>query len=250
MASSCGDKGDCHKGHEGHEGHHHKHHEGGCGSSNPGDHKIVLHYFNARGRGECIRWLLHLAKVDFEDNRINMEDWPKHKADAPTGQMPYITCTDTKTGKSVSMAQTYTILRNIACRHHLAGKTPCEHGRVDEFAECFRDVAEASAHAFFEKDAERKEAMIKKLKEETGPRIFGYLEKAITENDGHHLVGECFTYADVLVACFVDNFKHLKTKEEMEAWGAKFPKLFAMSQAVAETPQIKEWLAKRPATPF
>lgn len=38
-----------------------------------------LYYFNIRGLGEPIRYLLKYGKVDFEDIRFEREDWPKHK---------------------------------------------------------------------------------------------------------------------------------------------------------------------------
>ena len=38
-------------------------------------------YFNGYGKAEAMRMLLAHAKVEFEDVRINKEDWPKYKAD-------------------------------------------------------------------------------------------------------------------------------------------------------------------------
>jgi len=92
--------------------------------------------------------------------------------------------------------------------------------------------------------------MINKLKTETGPRIFTYLEKRITDNGGKFLVGDAYTYADVVVACFIDNMSFTKTKEECEAIGAKYPNLSALGKAIAATPEIKAWIEKRPKTEF
>jgi hypothetical protein len=41
--------------------------------------KYKLSYFNIRGRGEVVRWLLELSGVPYEDVRIEMQDWPKLK---------------------------------------------------------------------------------------------------------------------------------------------------------------------------
>lgn len=38
-----------------------------------------LIYFNGRGRGELIRLIFAAAGVDFEDYRINMEEWNQLK---------------------------------------------------------------------------------------------------------------------------------------------------------------------------
>ena len=38
-----------------------------------------LIYFNARGRGELSRLILHYAGVEFEDYRFEMKEWPSIK---------------------------------------------------------------------------------------------------------------------------------------------------------------------------
>ncbi|MCP6710977.1 hypothetical protein NL489_26880, partial [Klebsiella pneumoniae] len=44
--------------------------------------KPVLHYFNGRGRMECIRWLLAAAGVEFEEKFIETpQDLEKLKND-------------------------------------------------------------------------------------------------------------------------------------------------------------------------
>jgi len=41
---------------------------------------IKLTYFNAKGRAELSRMILAQAGVDYEDVRIEKEDWPSHKS--------------------------------------------------------------------------------------------------------------------------------------------------------------------------
>lgn len=41
--------------------------------------KYTLHYFNLKGRGEIVRLMLVAAGVDFEDHRVEREEWPKLK---------------------------------------------------------------------------------------------------------------------------------------------------------------------------
>ena len=42
--------------------------------------KYVLTYFNITAIAEPIRFLLAYGNIDFEDKRVNSEDWPKIKA--------------------------------------------------------------------------------------------------------------------------------------------------------------------------
>jgi glutathione S-transferase len=41
--------------------------------------KPILNYFDMHARGETIRFLFYLAKVDYVDNRISKADWPALK---------------------------------------------------------------------------------------------------------------------------------------------------------------------------
>lgn len=42
--------------------------------------KYTVTYFDLEALGEPIRLLLSYGKVDFVDNRISFDDWPKFKA--------------------------------------------------------------------------------------------------------------------------------------------------------------------------
>ena len=59
-----------------------------------GGNMYQFHYFDTMGRGECIRMLLKHAQVQFEDIRINQQDWPQMKELYPNGQLPMLTLSD------------------------------------------------------------------------------------------------------------------------------------------------------------
>jgi glutaredoxin len=42
---------------------------------------MKLYYFDAHGKGDAIRALLHIAKVEFEDVRLDKEGFEKLKAE-------------------------------------------------------------------------------------------------------------------------------------------------------------------------
>jgi len=197
-----------------------------------------------------IRWILTYAKVPFEDVRIPKEEWPAYKPNSPTGQLPMVECTDKKTGKTLKMVQCFSIVRAFACMNGLSGKTPVEHGVCDETIECLRDIMEAITVAKFEQDEARKQQLMEKVKTETMPRHFGFLEKRLAENGGKFLVGSAYTYADIILACFLDSAKLTMPADAYEGLSKGFPKLIALAKDVAETPEIKAWIAKRPESQF
>ena len=41
--------------------------------------EIKLRYFNARGRAECIRWIMEFAGAKYQDIRFEREAWPQLK---------------------------------------------------------------------------------------------------------------------------------------------------------------------------
>ena len=45
----------------------------------------TLHYFGIGARSEAIRQILSHAKADWEDHRVEKEDWPKLKPSMPNG---------------------------------------------------------------------------------------------------------------------------------------------------------------------
>jgi prostaglandin-H2 D-isomerase / glutathione transferase len=51
---------------------------------------IKLTYFDIEGRGEPVRLALVLAKVPFEDVRVQFDDWAALKPQTPTGQLPVL----------------------------------------------------------------------------------------------------------------------------------------------------------------
>jgi len=209
--------------------------------------KLKLVYFNTTGRAELIRWMLAHAKAPFEDSRIATE-WAQIKKNYPTEQLPILEYVDPKTNKPVHMVQSSTIVRAVAGFTGLAGTTPTAAIEADQAYECLRDVLEAFYSALSESHAERKEELLKKVKADIMPRMLGYLEKKIKDNNGKHVTGSAYTYGDFAVATFVDWFFEHSTAEEKATFEKTYPTLSTLAKVIREMPEIKTYLAKRPVS--
>jgi glutathione S-transferase len=209
--------------------------------------KLKLVYFNTTGRAELIRWMLAHAKAPFEDVRVANE-WAQIKKNYPTEQLPILEYVDPKTNKPVHMVQSSTIVRAVAGFTGLVGHTANCVIEADQAYECLRDVLEAFYSAMSESNAERKEELLKKVKTDIMPRMLGYLEKKIKDNNGKFLTGNAYTYGDYAIATFVDWFNEHSTAEEKTTFEKTYPTLSTLAKTIRETPEIKAYLAKRPAS--
>ena len=64
-----------------------------------------LTYFNARGAAEFIRHIFLVSKQEYQDNRVNKEDWPASKAKMPFGQMPVLEEDGKQLAQSIAIAR-------------------------------------------------------------------------------------------------------------------------------------------------
>ena len=138
-----------------------------------------LIYFNARGRGELSRLILHCAGVPFEDFRFEMKEWPAIKPseyilkptsilrssifkiffnghfvflsccccrlciDMPFGQVPVLEVDGSKL-----LAQSHSIARYLARQHGLAGRDDWEMALADSYVACVQDF-HTGAHDYY-----------------------------------------------------------------------------------------------------
>ncbi|XP_022316933.2 glutathione S-transferase-like [Crassostrea virginica] len=199
--------------------------------------KYTVHYFNVKGRGEIVRLILVAAGVDFEDNRVEREDWPKLKPTMPAGQMPVLEVDGKKYCQSIAIA------RYLAREFGLGGSTNVEQLQVDQVVDTISDFLTEMYKPVFEQDATRKAEMNKKLNEETIPRVLGILQNFLEGNGGDYFVGSKTSLADIY---FMDVVSRLVEKDEKVL--EKFPKLAANLQKTQALPKIEAYLAKRPKT--
>lgn len=184
-----------------------------------------------------MRLMLTAAGVDFEDHRVQGEEWAKLKPSMPTGQMPVLEIDGKKYSQSLAIA------RYLAREYGMAGKSNTDQLLVDQIVDTVNDLINDMIKPVFEKDEARKAELEKKLKEETMPRIFGTLNNFLESNGGDYFVGTKLSLADIF---FMDIVSRVVEKDPKDL--EKFPKLAANLKKTQSEPKIAAYLAKRPKT--
>ncbi|KAL7877428.1 hypothetical protein SRHO_G00040710 [Serrasalmus rhombeus] len=99
--------------------------------------KVVLYYFDGRGKMESIRWLLAVAGVEFEEvfltTRANYEELVNDGA-LLFHQVPMVEMDGMK------LVQSKAIMNYIAGKYNLYGKDLKERVMIDMYAEAARDI--------------------------------------------------------------------------------------------------------------
>ncbi|XP_070544580.1 hematopoietic prostaglandin D synthase-like [Ptychodera flava] len=205
--------------------------------------KYKLTYFNGRGRGEVSRMIFALAGVEYEDNRIAMEEWGKLKADTrPFQVLPTLEIDD-----NVVLAQSLAIMRFLANENGLAGKNNLEKAKVDMLVDAMADLGPDIVVACMFLPEDQKAAKKAELIEKKVPTVLGNVERLLSENNEGKgfFVGDSVTWADLMLLHVADTLPTLDA-----GMIKKFPKLEALADRVRNLPKLKEWLKKRPETPF
>jgi len=195
-----------------------------------------LTYFKARARGELIRLLLTAAGQKFEDVTITFEEWPKLKPSMPLKVLPVLEVD----GKQLS--QSLAISRYLAREFKLNGGSNWEMALVEQIVDSVNDLADSFYKYYFESDEAKKAELKKKLLEETFPNTMKIFAKLMKENgSGGYFVGKSLTMADLFVYDNGTTFLALDSKPL-----DKFPTILANRKLVESSPNLKEYLAKRP----
>ncbi|XP_072025635.1 hematopoietic prostaglandin D synthase-like [Amphiura filiformis] len=195
-----------------------------------------LYYFNAYGRAEVLRFLFHLAEVEYEDVRIEFADWTKTKQEMGFKQVPVLEVDGKRLTQSVA------ITRYLAREFGLYGKDNWECALIDSFVDNCQEIIEKAIVIIKTFEPEQRKKEIEKLQADV-PKEFEELEKLVGDNN--YFIGDQITVADLffyntvsIVSQFASNF--LQT----------CPKLEALRSKVEAHPRVADWLHKRPATSY
>jgi glutathione S-transferase len=200
-----------------------------------------LYYFNGRGLAEPSRLIFAIAGQKYEDIRYELDQWPEHKDEMPTGQIPVLEFNGTK------LPQFGSIARFLAQQFQLAGKDNFEQAQVDAAADTVSDVIKAFISIRQEKDEIKKQELTKQFHVEALPKYLAQLEilGKLYGDGGPFFVGNNLTWADLLFYEMGD-----KLLEFDESILDSYPWLKQNRAEVEKQPKIAEYLKNRPKTAF
>ncbi|CAJ0574724.1 unnamed protein product, partial [Mesorhabditis spiculigera] len=197
-----------------------------------------LTYFAFNGLGENCRQLFALANVDFEDDRVEVEDWPKVKPTTPFGQMPILEVE----GKRIP--QSKAIARYLARKFGFAGQTELEQAEVDAWGDQISDYIMETIFYFRYKTGFASgdpEAEFKNVVIPARERFFPIVVKQLKENGSGYLIGNKVTWADLYLNNHVETFMNFDA-----GYLDKYPEILAHLKKVRDIPALKKWIEKRP----
>ena len=200
--------------------------------------KPKLIYFDAPvSRGEECRLALHIAGIDFEDERIKFETWPEMKAKTPYGSLPILEMP----GKP-PLAQTNAILVLIGRRHGLHPSDDFEAAQHEAMMNHVEDLRANVGPTMRMKDPEKK-TVREALAAGFMPAWAQFAEKNIPDR-GPFFGGAKLNVVDLKLHMTVRWFKGGALDHIPTTIFADYPKLNRLNDAVADHPRVKEWTAK------
>ncbi|KAL7890396.1 hypothetical protein AOLI_G00026540 [Acnodon oligacanthus] len=193
--------------------------------------KVVLYYFDGRGKMESIRWLLAAAGVEFQEvflsTRAQYEELVNDGA-LLFHQVPLVEMDGMK------LVQSKAIMNYIAGKYNLYGKDLKERVMIDMYAEAARDIMDMIMMLPFI-PPETVKSELEKVQAKAKVRTLPAFEKALGASQ--FLVGNQLSCADVnfFEAC-------LMLEEELPTILSSFPNIQAFQKRMEAIPAINKFL--------
>jgi glutathione S-transferase len=203
--------------------------------------KPRLTYFDFAGsRGEECRIALHLAGIDFDDERVKTADWPALKADMPFAVLPVLHMPD-----QPPLGQSNAILVFIGRQHGLHPLDAFEAARHEALMCAAEELRHTIAPILRISDPDQKRAAREALAANELATWGSQVEHQLGE--GAFVGGQSIQVADIklyMVARWLTSgtIDHVPTSVLDHC-----PKLMRLYRAVAQHPGVKAWLAKTAA---
>ena len=194
-------------------------------------------YFPMAGRAEPARLALYIGGIDFDDDRIDGQEFGRRKQEGafPYGSVPVLTVGD------LTVAQSNNILRYCGKLTKLYPEDNLLAARVDELLDACEDLSPKIFGALFEKDEEKKKELLSNLNTTLLPQWVGFLEKRVGDNG--FSVGNSLTISDLklynVLAGIAFNVPFYSAVSSSAFENA--PKLKAIFGNVHSHPKVSEW---------
>lgn len=200
--------------------------------------KPRLIYFDFAGnRGEECRIALHLAGVEFQDERVQKADWPALKPSMPFGALPVLQMP----GKP-PLAHSNAILVLIGRQHGLHPADTFEAAQHEALMCAVEELRHSIAPTLRISDPELKRAAREALTKNELTAWGSQVEAQL--GNGPFVGGESLQVADIKLYMMVrwltsGTLDHVPTTVFDHC-----PKLLRLFHAVSEQPGVRAWLAK------
>jgi glutathione S-transferase len=197
-----------------------------------------LTYFDAPvSRGEECRLALHLAGVEFDDNRLKPDQWAAYKSTSPFGAVPVLEWPGKK-----PLAHSNAILVLIGREYGLHPTDNFEAARHEELMSHVEDLRHKVAPTLRIKDAAEKKTAREDIAANYLPVWAGHTEAHL--DDGPFIAGAKLHVADLKLHMAVRWFAGGKVDYVPPTVFAAFPKLTRVFEAVRDDARVKAWYAK------
>jgi len=209
---------------------------------------VKLVYFDAEGKAELIRLLLHAGNIDFEDFRFSFADWPKHKPGTPFGQSPVLYWDGEELAQCMAMA------RFVAKKVGLAGKSDLEFVQADMVACHIDDWWKHIPGLRFSKTQEEREKNGNVFLKDFLPKWLEQLENLLKKRGGVWFAGNGITFADLHLMVILDflhapeevAFKDMDNLEERRKILDSFPLIKGNYESTCADASVVSWKQKKP----
>jgi glutathione S-transferase len=197
-----------------------------------------LTYFDAPvSRGEECRLALHVAGVDFEDDRVKRGDWPALKPKTPFGAVPVF-----EVSGQPPLGQSNAILVLIGRRHGLHPKDDFEAARHEAVMQHVEDLRAQIGPTIRMTDEAAKKAAREQLASSYIPTWAANVEKQI--GGGPFLGGAALNVVDLKLYVVVRWIRSGVLDHLPATLFDAHAKLIRVHDAVHDHPRVKDWYAK------
>lgn len=188
----------------------------------------IVAYWDIRGLAEPIRYLLHFKGIKFEDKRyLNYDSWQndKYQLNLDFPNLPYYI------DGNVKLTQSTAILRYLARKHDLNGKTEEEKNRVELAEQQIIDFRTSMIRTCYNPDFEN-------IKAEFVRNVPAQLKLfSAFLGDRKYLAGDDITYVDFMAYDTFDFYRLLIPTVLND-----FPNLKAYEDRIENLPELQNYL--------